>query len=289
MYLLMGGQPICSWECGAEFRKQRFRCGTASFADKVYSRTSEAAKAFLLELLKPAQFQKHIKLLPCHLATMHMSHRWFFPGPDHNQSLDEMYDMIVMRRYDTWRNTLRLQINLFKLVADRITLAGLSRLHQHLQQVAEKGKVTWYQMQLDLQQLCLVPADLLKKVSKAYGDNIHLPTIHIVDFHDSAVAWRQKRVREVLWQVFNRGKCLQGTMSSEACMDGLTSGVLHTWSRPTRVLDIVFPLEHSSEGEHKVKLDLLIGARKHISYLELVAKTDAVGTLSFSAPSTSEN
>jgi hypothetical protein len=280
MYLLMGGQPICPPDCSLDFRRQRFRCGTASFADKVYARCSESAKSFLLELLKPAQFQKPMKLRPSQLAEVHILHRWL--SNNSAQELDETFDMIVMRRYDTWRNTVLLQTRLVKLVADRVTLASLSRLWQHLQsQTGDSGNVSWLELQNDLQSLCSVPHDLLKKVNKAYGDSATTSSINITDLCNTCVAWRQKRVREVLWQPFARAKCLDGTMPAEACLDGLTSGVLPPhWSRPTRIIDIVFPLaEQSSECEHKAKLEHLMGKQKQVSYLDLVAKTDAAGTL----------
>jgi len=285
MYLLMGGQPICATDSSLEFRKQRARNGTVSFADKVYAKISEPAKAFLLDLLKPAQLQKNVKIPPCHFATLHMNHRWFFPAPESAREIDETYDMIVMRRYDTWRNTLRLQTNLIKLVADRINLDSISRLSRDLQQVAnENGQIAWVQLQPELQQQCLVPADLLKKVSHAFGDNLHNPTINVLDFCGLAVEWRQKRVREVIWQVFSRSKCLQGTMTGEACVDGLTSGVLHVWSRPCRVLDIITGLvENDNEGlgqPSKAKLEQLVGSRATVSFLDLVANSDAAGTLS---------
>merc|ERR1719247_1856893 len=104
--------------------------------------------------MKPAQFQKQTKIPPSHLAALHLSHRWFFPAPDAARELDETYDMIVMRRYDTWRNTLRLQTNLIKLVADRVTLASLSKLRQDLEKVADEGRVSWVALQQNLQQGC---------------------------------------------------------------------------------------------------------------------------------------
>jgi hypothetical protein len=292
MYLLMGGQPICSLDCSLEYRRQRFRCGAASFADKVYSRTSEPAKTFLLELMKPAQFQKHLKIPLCHMATLHLTHRWFFPPPELVRELDETFDMVVMRKFDTWRNTLRLQTNLVKLVADRMTLASLSRLRQDLKQVADDaGRVSWTDLRLNLQQLCLVPADLLKKVNKAYGDNVRAPSIHVDDFWTSANAWRQKRVREVLWQIFSRSKCFHGTISSEACLDGLTSGVIYIWSWPARVIDIVFPLQQKAdiESENKAKLNVLIGSSKQISFQDLVVKTDAAAAVLSTLPELSQN
>merc|ERR1712216_216568 len=106
-------------------------------------------------------------------------------------------------------------------------------------------------------------------------------SIPLQDFCEAAASWRQKRVREVLWQVFSRSKAYDGVMSAEACADGLQSGVLHVWSRPSRVLDVVFPLpgitdlEVNIESEHKLKLEKLIGTEKQVSFLDLVSKTDA--------------
>jgi len=279
LYLLLGGQPLCPPDSSVEHRRQRFRCGAAAFADKVYSRTSESAKAFCLELLKPAQFHKGTKK-PSHLATIHMTHRWFHPPPEAMSQLDDQYDVIVMRRYDTWRNTLRLQMNLVKLVADRMALESISRLRQELSSIeSEKGCVSWVQLEQKLATLSLIPSDLLKKVNKAFGDNTLTQNIPIEDFCKLSSAWRQSRVRGILWQVFSRSKSLNGRISADSCMEGLTSGVIHVWSRPSRVLEIIFPLkpgfQDSGESDHKAKVEELIGNSKHVSYLELLAKTDA--------------
>lgn len=282
-YLLLGGQPICPLESSVEQRRQRFKCGAASFVDKAFGGTSEAAKAFLMDLLRPAQWSKQSKIPLCHLATVHMAHRWFF---EKARDVDEACDMMVMRKYDTWKNSVRLQINLLKLVSDRITLAGISRLRADLEpHVDTSGRVCWVQLEKCLQRVCLIPADLLKKVSKAFGENVHASSLHVRDFCNDITAWRKKRVREVLWQVFSRGKASDGRMNAEACADGLTSGVLHVWSRPARVLEVVFPLvgvDHhsgSSEMDQKEKLSMLIGTNSVVSFLELVSKTDAAQVL----------
>lgn len=279
LYLLLGGQPLCSPDSSVEHRRHRFRCGAASFADKVYARTSENAKTFCLELLKPAQFHKGVKK-PSHLATIHMTHRWFHPPPEAMSQLDEQYDVIVMRKYDTWRNTTRLQVNLVKLVADRMTLQSIGRLRKELSMVEDdSGGVSWVQLEQKLQQLSLIPSDLLKKVNKAFGDNTQTQNIPIGDFCQLSSEWRKCRVREILWQVFSRSKALSGTMTAEGCMDGLTSGVVHVWSRPSRVLEVIFPLEpgfqDGAESEHKAKVEELVGNSKYVNYLDLLAKTDA--------------
>jgi hypothetical protein len=281
IYLLLGGQPICPLDASMEQRRQRFKCGAASFTDKAFSGTSEAAKSFVMDLLRPAQWSKQSKIPLCHLATVHMAHRWFF---EKARDVDEACDMMVMRKYDTWRNAKSLQMNLLKLVSDRITLNGISRLQKDLsRQVDNTGRVSWVQLEKCLQKVASIPADLLKKVSKAFGENVHISSLHVNDFCTDIAAWRKKRVREVLWQIFSRAKASEGWMTTEACTDGLQSGVLHVWSRPSRVLEVVFPLAwvgvgiHSSSGEmdNKEKLQMLVGSKPMVSFFELVSRTDA--------------
>jgi len=283
LYLMLGGQPLCSADSSLEERRQRFRWGTVPFTDKVFTRTSESAKDFTLELLRPVQFKRATKLPPCHEATKLMAHGWFFPSTEMAAQMDEVFDIIVMRKYDNWRNTLRLQTNLMKLVADRMTIGRLEDLRKDLSTIAGTcGKISWVQLSHGLLQRCLIPIDLLKKVSKAFGDNVHERHIHIDNFCTCAIGWRRKRVQEIIWQVFNRSHAYNGVLPAQAVMDGLTSSVLYVWSRPSRVLEVVFPLmdlQGSSESEITAKVEELVRSNKTVSCLDLLARTDAANPL----------
>lgn len=114
---------------------------------------------------------------------------------------------------------------------------------------------------------------LLQKVNKAFGENEEMPVIHVRDTRHRMEAWRRKRVRELLWNVFNRSRAFTGVMSLTSCYEGLTSGVLHVWSRPNRVFDIIFPPDGTDGGQPKIQ-DLL-GNERMVSFLSLVSKTDA--------------
>jgi hypothetical protein len=289
-YLLLGGQPICPMSSSIEERRQRLKCGGASFVDKAFSRTTEAAKSFFLELLKPAQWQKQIKVPLSEQSTAHLAHHWFSiesldgkdQGPSHHVRRVDTRDT-VLGKYDIWRNAVRLQGNLVKLVADRITLAGVEHLRSDLQALADQcGRASWVQFENCLQSQCVIPADLLKKVSKAFGESTQAPTMPVSDFCDYIAAWRRKRVREVLWQVFSRTKAYNGLMSAESCADGLTSAVLHVWSRPRQVIEVVFPTVQdgsdeipTAETDYREQLSKLIGSSKCVNFLQLVSKTDA--------------
>lgn len=252
---------------------QRFRRGTACFSDKVYVDTSEQAKAFVLNMLRPAAFKKQSKIQPCIEVALHMSHQWFSEMDNNAFRFNAPYGIIVMRKYDTWRNTLRLRTNFVKILADHMCLSKISHLWMKFGAMADgSGKVSWVTMVPQLLENCPI-LHLLQKVNKAFGENEELPVIHLRDTRRVIEAWRRKRVRETLWQVFNRTKAFDGVMPADACREGLGSAVLHVWSRPLRVIDIIFPAD--GQGEPDARIDELIGSAKSVSFLDLVAKTDA--------------
>ena len=75
-YLLLGGQPLCPPADGADAAATLFARGVASFVDEVYAKTSEGAKAFVLELLRPAGFRRQ-RAPPFQEVPVLMTHRLY--------------------------------------------------------------------------------------------------------------------------------------------------------------------------------------------------------------------
>jgi len=274
-YLMLQGQPVCKLTDSTEELAKRFQRGTVCFGDTVHAKTSENAKAFVLDLLRPTSYKKASRIQACHEVAIHMSHRWFRPETDSVQQLTELYDMILLRRYDTWRTTLRLRTNFMKILADHMSLPRIRELWERLSILANNSdRVSWATMVPEILRHCPI-LHLLQKVNKAFGENEEMRVIHIKDTQKMMEAWRRKRVREILWQVFNRAKAFTGIMTAEACTDGLNSKVLHVWSRPMRVLDIVLPSDSPESTLAARRVDELVGHVKMVSFLDLVAKTDA--------------
>merc|ERR1711971_177127 len=203
---------------------------------------------------------------------------WFQPSNDEFDQLAELYDVSMMRKYDRWRNMIRLRTVFLKIIADNASLNGINRLRQALNKVKDDhGKVSWAQLVMEVQLMFpIITFDLLKKVNKAFGDNTHNSVIHVADLCDSMSGWRRKRVREMLWQVFSRSKAFCGFMPVDQCIDGLTSGVLHVWSRPLRVVDVVFPAEGLGGPEARtneelvMRIEELVGGQKVANFQDLV-------------------
>eukprot|EP00445_Apocalathium_hangoei_P035179 CAMPEP_0203944656 /NCGR_PEP_ID=MMETSP0359-20131031/80372_1 /ASSEMBLY_ACC=CAM_ASM_000338 /TAXON_ID=268821 /ORGANISM="Scrippsiella Hangoei, Strain SHTV-5" /LENGTH=718 /DNA_ID=CAMNT_0050875707 /DNA_START=77 /DNA_END=2230 /DNA_ORIENTATION=- len=268
-YLLLMSQPIASLNSTAEELAQRSRRGTACFDFAARRSTTENAKAFVVDILRPTAFKKASKIQACHEVAVHMNHRWFYPDPGSVGAMTELYDMVMMRRYDTWRNTLRLRTNFFKILADHMSLYRIAQLWDTLTVLADGNpKVSWSTMVPEIFKHCPV-LHLLQKVNKAFGESEDVAVIPIRETHRSMEAWRRKRVREVIWQVFSRAKAYNGTMSAEACADGLTSKVLHVWSRPLRVIDVLLP---TLAGESSRRVSELIGLCKTVGFLELLTR-----------------
>merc|ERR1712113_562065 len=111
-------------------------------------------------------------------------------------------------------------------------------------------------------------AQLLQKVDKAFGDNLlNVPNIHLQDTFTFMEAWRKARVREALWQIFNRSKAYDGKVAADIAAHGFNSNVLHIWSRQLRVSEIVFP--HLEPEALSAKLKALLGNAKVVSFLDL--------------------
>merc|ERR1712118_7639 len=100
-----------------------------------------------------------------------------------------------MRCYGRWRNSLKWQLDLLKLVADRIKLQRIHKLRDELQAVqGPEGKVEWAELEKALQKIAGIPADQLRRCSKAFGE-CSGRCIPVHDFIALAEAWRRKRVR----------------------------------------------------------------------------------------------
>jgi len=219
-----------------------------------------------------------------------MTHKWFRPNAEALDALNEQYDIIVLRKFDSWRNMLRLRNIFMKLIADHLTLHMMSMLQERLLRAANgQERLSWSQLAPEIIAMVKIP-NQLQNVNKAFGENEHHDVINVADICNAMCAWRRKRVREVLWQVFARSKAVNGVMPAEACAEGLTSSVLHVWSQPCRVLDIVLPSpqqqgskpgkEAGKSSEPERKPEELIGVNKRtVTFLELVAKTDAADVL----------
>eukprot|EP00927_Polykrikos_kofoidii_P024272 TRINITY_DN22100_c0_g1_i1.p1 TRINITY_DN22100_c0_g1~~TRINITY_DN22100_c0_g1_i1.p1 ORF type:complete len:681 (+),score=100.53 TRINITY_DN22100_c0_g1_i1:81-2123(+) len=292
-YLMLGGQSISSIDDSEDDHVRQFKRGAISFADKVHAKTSEYAKSLVTELIRPVQFRKKSKIEPCQEVNVYLAHRWFSPALDGYEQLDELYDVSIMRRYDKWRNMLRLRATFLKILADHASLRRIQRLKSKLLEHTEmQGKVSWWQLVTHIQSILpAITYDLLKKVNKAFGDNTHSYTINTEDVCRAIGAWRRKRIREVLWQLFSRHKAFSGELPVELCIDGLTSGVIHVWSRPLRVIDVLFPSESGTSGreatvaeEVDARIEELLGynqpgAVTDVSFVDLVARTDAAEPL----------
>uniref|UniRef100_A0A7S2PE27 Protein kinase domain-containing protein n=1 Tax=Zooxanthella nutricula TaxID=1333877 RepID=A0A7S2PE27_9DINO len=278
-FLMLGGQPICSLNSSKEELAKRFRRGAVNFSDKSYAHTTEDAKDFVVDVLRPACFRKNTKLQPCYEVSVYMSHRWFYARRDNPDQLTLLYDVIVMRKYDTWRNTLRLRCNFMKILADHMPLKSIGHLCEDLAKLSatiseEPGAVSWTMVVNHILKTCPI-LHLLQKVNKAFGENEEMPVINIRDTRQAIEAWRRKRVREIVWQVFNRSKAYNGEMQADACWEGFHNGVLHVWSRPLRVVDIVFPPGGEESDARQRELQAFLKSRKRVRFLELLSKTDA--------------
>eukprot|EP00929_Paragymnodinium_shiwhaense_P080335 TRINITY_DN41883_c0_g1_i1.p1 TRINITY_DN41883_c0_g1~~TRINITY_DN41883_c0_g1_i1.p1 ORF type:complete len:814 (-),score=213.42 TRINITY_DN41883_c0_g1_i1:90-2531(-) len=306
-FLLLGGQPLYVTESSLEERRLQFKRGTICFADKAYSKTSESAKAFVASMLRPPQFRKMTKISANQEAAVHMSHEWFNPRVDSSgfEQFDELFDVTIMRRFDKWRNMFRLRTMFLKIVADNVSRKGLRQLHHKLREChsqedhPQPGRVSWNTLAQELQAICpSVTNDLLKKVNKAFGDNLSSPSIVIEELCAGAEAWRKKRVRETLWQVFARSKAFDGVMTIDECIEGLTAGVLHIWSRPLRVIDVIVPPETmfspwASVGHGQAEEDLdnrissiiegCTNSQKDVVFQRMLLKTDGAQSLRLSA------
>jgi len=274
-YLLLTSRPIAPLTSSSEELLQRAKRGTAHF-DMAHPSLTENAKAFVLDILRPPCFKKLSKIQACHEVAMHMNHRWFFPQSSAvGTAMNEVYDMVMVRRYDTWRNTLRLRLNFLKLMADHMSVYRIHQLWDRLALVAEKNqKVSWAVMVPEILQHCPV-LHLLQKVNKAFGESEEAAVIPVEETRQTMEAWRKKRVREVVWQIFNRGRAYDGVISADLCNEGLVNKVNHVWSRPLRVVDVLVPAEGNSGAATARTIAEIIGGQDAITYVELIGKTDA--------------
>lgn len=286
-YLLLLSHPIASLNSTSEELAQRFRRGTACFDFAGFRDVTENAKAFVSDVLRPPPYKKPSKIQACHEVAVHMNHRWFYPDSSSVSAMTELYDLVMMRRYDTWRNTLRLRTNFFKISADHMSLSRIGQLWDRLAALADgKLKVSWSAMVPEILKRCPV-LHLLQKVNKAFGESEELATIPIKETRRTMEAWRRKRVREVVWQVFNRAKAFNGRLAADVCAEGLVGKVLHVWSRPLRVVDVLEPAEVAEVAaaapqgiaETNRKVTELIGHAKFVTFLDLLSRTDAADSL----------
>lgn len=286
-YLMLSGVPVCSFDSSAEQRRRHFGRGAVSFAGRGFAKTSERAKIFISDMLRPPQFHGKQMLPPSQDAGLRLTHR-FLTG-EVTVDMEEALDVVVMRAYDRWRHSIRAQLELCKFVADKVTVAVLDGAFREWLQVNmdSEGKVGWPVVEEALGQVGLT-TECLKKFNRAFGDG-NSRSVHAPDFVDLLCAWRRKRVRELLWQVFVRTKSRDGTCSTEVFVDNFTMGVAHVWSKPSSIAEVLFPAGCKEKEPVGGGLDAMtqdstlqrqaldfIGSVGAVSYLNLISRLDSL-------------
>eukprot|EP00928_Gymnodinium_smaydae_P077324 TRINITY_DN6060_c0_g1_i1.p1 TRINITY_DN6060_c0_g1~~TRINITY_DN6060_c0_g1_i1.p1 ORF type:complete len:684 (-),score=134.00 TRINITY_DN6060_c0_g1_i1:88-2139(-) len=287
-YLMLGGGPICSLDFTKDEREAYFRQCCLSYTDHAFAKITHTAKDFIKDLLCPKK-RDWLKRFAYDEAQTYMSHRWMQPDDLYQQMFDEAHGFEIMRRYDKWRSTLKQRGVVFKFFADNVALRDMPDFRDAmLPYLTSDGKVAWQCCFTWLQRH--TPAmcnELVRKVSKAFGDDPGFPTITFNDFFECVVAWRRKRVREVLWQIFCTLKAYDGLIDAEDCREALSGGVAHIWSRPKSVLEVIFPasghdnqmasLATNERGEKPIEAGsrkLLEGLGPRISFFDLAQRSD---------------
>jgi len=247
-YLMLGGQPLFPLSSSVDEIVALSARGVTSFVDEAHAGTSESAKAFVLELLRPSvgSRRRTPKVPPFREISVHMTHTWFRPKTEALDALDETYGDVVMHKLETWRNTLQLRATFVQLVADHLSLHMMARLERDLVDISEgSDQVSWALLQSRIAALTQM-GDLLRSVNMAFGEDEQRVAINIREICKVIRSWRRRRVREVLWQVFTCAGAYDGVLPSSTCAEGLVSPVHRVWSRPCRVIDVVFPSRRRS-------------------------------------------
>jgi len=201
-----------------------------------------------------------------------LSHKWFRNQEDR---FLQAYENNVLRKYDSWRVSVRLRTFFVKIMADCFSLASLAILGERLATLADStGNITWSRAVQEIVQLAPITS-LLEKVNRAFEGEFH-SGIRVEDMCHNLLTWRQKRVREVLWQMFARAKEFGGVLSAEAFEDGFNGAVYHVWSRPMRVIDVIYPSDPYSK-QRLIRLQEMLANRSTVTFSELLPMTDAMG------------
>lgn len=221
-------------------------------------------------------------LLPQHLEAERFLSHPFLEEIDEACDREEASDIIVMRYYGRWRNALKWQLELVKLLADRMRYKHIRSVREDLtRQKGPDGKVEWTVFEAAINKVCTAPADTLKRYSRAFGEN-NGRSIHVDDFTAVMEAWRKKRVRELLWEAFAKlragGLINDQTDKVHVChrddlLDALMLRVTNSWAGPSSAVEILFPPDPMSEEESlNAEIEQFLGREPHCNFLDLAAK-----------------
>lgn len=208
----------------------------------------------------------------------------FLEEADHTIDREDASDIIVMRNYGRWRNSLKWQVDLVKVLADRVKFKHIKKIREDLSKhKGPEGKVEWAVFETAVQKVSTIQMDILRRYSKAFGETTGR-TIHVEDFTAYMESWRKKRIRELLWEAFAKlrasGLILEErgvhVCERDDLLDALMLRVTNPWSGPASAVEVLFPPDPSTPEDVNAEIDGFLGKDLLCNFLDLAIKAATV-------------
>jgi len=212
------------------------------------------------------------------------------PSGREGQGRGRYSNIVVQRAYGRWRNQMKWHMDLVRCLADKVSLKTIKELRVSIplskqrggHQLAEDELADWTHLERDIRRFTNLTDEQLKRFARATPGQMREEAVkvHVDDTFAMAEAWRRKRTRDVLWQVFV--KCFQQLrmrpdgfvrVPRRELEAALSSRVEPVWVGPCSNLDVLFPGEKDAkEGEWDREVSNFFTHASEVSYIDLLPK-----------------